>query len=67
MSEYALPDREFVDVTPELIAKILEDLPPHGEGDIAFTIKTDDLARLLEATGATVLRGYRHATKEEEA
>lgn len=56
--EFTLPQRDFVDVTPELIARVLVDLPPVEEGTFAITVKTDSLRRLLENAGATVKVGY---------
>lgn len=55
---YHLPDTEFLDVTPELIARLLDDLPEHTEGDIAITVQSESFKALLEATGATVLKHH---------
>lgn len=63
---YRLPESPFVDVTPELIADILVELPTAEEGVYAVTVKTDSLARLLTSAGAKVEIGYHHSYTEEE-
>lgn len=57
---FYLPRREFFDVTPELLARIVEDLPEHEEGLYAITVKGDSLRRLLRATGATLREEHDH-------
>lgn len=56
---YHLPEREYVDVTPELISDIMVELPAHIEGHFAITVKTESLKRLLQHAGATVAVGYK--------
>ena len=61
MTQYHLPNVQHVDVTPELICRILDDghlHPGHEEGDIAFEVKTEDLANFMRATGHEVMIGY---------
>jgi phage repressor protein C with HTH and peptisase S24 domain len=57
---YFLPRREFFDVTPELFARILDELPEHEEGTFAVTVKGDSMRRLLRATGATLREEHDH-------
>jgi hypothetical protein len=56
---YQLPNRPNVDVTPELVRDILQELPQHDEGHFAVTVTTESLKRLLEHAGATVVLGYK--------
>jgi hypothetical protein len=62
---YYLPTRELLDVTPELIAAILDQLPPHLEGQFAITVKGESLRRLLQASGATVKDQHDHQGEEQ--
>jgi len=57
---YYLPDVPEVDVTPELLCRILDELPAHEEGDFALAVATDELKALLEACGHTVTIGYQN-------
>lgn len=59
-SQYYLPDVPEVDVTPELLCRILDQLPAHEEGDYAIAVATDELAALLKACGHEVTIGYQN-------
>lgn len=60
MAEFHLPAGETVAVTPELIARLAEELPDHEEGEYSFTMETKDLQAFMEEAGHTVIRGYQN-------
>lgn len=55
---YFLPDVPMVDATPELLCRIMDQLPEHQEGDYFVSVDCGSLADLLEAAGHDVTIGY---------
>jgi len=61
MTSYFLPQSEYISVTPELVCRILDDgnlHPGHEEGDISFTVVTEEFAEYMRKLGFKVMVGY---------
>jgi hypothetical protein len=61
MTSYFLPQSEYISVTPELICRILDTghlHPGHEEGDISFTVDTEEFAEYMRKLGFKVMIGY---------